>query len=132
MAGRYTFEVDKRSTWRQSVRYAQPAPTPRDARKPVDLTGWKAVLQARTNIGDTQALFTIDTRNNPQGSPVGGGGVFAPLDDTGVITWTINMGGLTNLPSRAHYELMLIDPDGIPKLVLRGQLELIVGVIDGP
>ena len=131
MAGRYSFEVDKRSTWRQSVRYAQPAPTPRDARKPVDLTGWDAVLQARTNIGDTTALFTIDTRLNPQGSPAGGG-TFAALDETGVITWTINMGALSNLPSRAHYELMLIDPDGIPKLVLRGQLELIVGVIDGP
>lgn len=127
MPARYNFEVDTRCTWHRRIRYVQPAATSRDVRKPVNLTGWDAILQAKTAVTDQDPLFTISTRvaDDPDVE-------LDPLGEDGIVEWAIDMSTVDDLPARAFYELMLIDPDGLPRLVLRGQLLFVQGVIDGP
>lgn len=126
MPGRYNFDVDKRSTWRQRLRYTQPSSSSRAPAAPVDITGWDAILQARVNVEDPDPLFTVDTRAQD------GDGEFEPFDASGVIQWSVDMDSVADLPDKALYGLMLIDPDGHGHLILEGQLQFVMGVIDGP
>ena len=127
MPAHYNFEVEPRSTWHGQIRYTQPASEPRSKRLPVDLTGWDALLQAKTQITDATALFTCSTRvaDTPDA-------LIAPLAADGVVTWALDMGQFNGLPDRAFYELLLIDLDGRGRLLLRGQLLFVRGVIDAP
>lgn len=82
---------------------------------PVDLTGYKAIIQIRPQFGD---YITIDELNTTLGNIVLGGQSgtidinFVPSDSdqTAVITgWT-----------RAAYDLVLIDTSGKRKKLLKG------------
>jgi hypothetical protein len=124
-AARLNMEVPLNGTWRKTLRHRQQAPTSQEPNRklPTDLTGYEALLQARPDV-DGELLFTISTRvsDDPDAT-------IPALDDTGVVSWVLNVAALNLTVQRALYELVLIDPDGNPDPLLEGQLEFTQGVV---
>ena len=97
----------KRLTWRGSNK------------KPINLTGYTAKMQARSAYGDPQVLFELSTENG--GVTLGGiaGTIELYISDEATALFNFE---------RAVYDLFLYAPNGDALALLEGSVRLIRGV----
>ena len=97
----------KRLAWRSSNK------------KPINLTGYTAKMQARSAYGDPQTLFELSTENG--GIALGGtaGTVELYVSDETTATFSFD---------RAVYDLFLYAPNGDALPLFEGSVRLVLGV----
>lgn len=88
-------------------------------KKPINLTGYTAKMQARSAYGDPQVLFELSTENG--GIALGGtaGTVELYVSDETTATFSFD---------RAVYDLFLYAPNGDALPLVEGSVRLILGV----
>ena len=97
----------KRLTWRGSNK------------KPINLTGYTAKMQARSAYGDPQVLFELSTENG--GITLGGTAGTVELYTSDEATALFNF-------ERALYDLFLYAPNGDALPLFEGNVRLVLGV----
>lgn len=114
MAGKQNLTIEKNATFRKRIRYTG------KNKRPVDLTGYTAKLQARTAPGNATVLLELTTEN--------GGIVIAP---GGVITLVVPLVQARLLTFQtAVYDLILIAPGGDRVRLLEGRILVSPGVTE--
>lgn len=103
MAGKQNFTVEKNAAFRKRMRYVG------KSKRPINLDGFTAILQARATAEDPTVLFELTTDN---------GGI--TLSSGGYISLYMPLAKVKTLNfAAAVYDLLLIPADGEPDLCLQ-------------
>lgn len=112
MAGRLNITIEKNAKFRKRLRYLS------KTKRPINLTGYVAKLQARSAEGDAIVLLELSTEN---------GGI--TLDALGYITLNLTLAQVVALTFiTALYDLILTPPGGEPDRLLQGRLTISIGI----
>lgn len=100
----FTFEegvaFEKRLTWRNK------------AKRPIDLTGYTAVMEIRASVDNPTILLSLTTENG--GIALGGA--------AGTINIAITEPQVAALPVSCVYKLKMVPPSGLSKYLIEGKI----------
>lgn len=84
------------------------------AKRPIDLTGYSAVLEVRASIADPAVLLTLSTDN----------GKIALGGTSGAIALNFSEIDIASLPATSVYKLAVTPAGGVKKFLLEGKITI--------
>ena len=113
MAATYNMVLYQAATFVKQLRWLDSEGKPIDLRKPIDLTGYKALMQVRLSHNHDEVVIELSTEN---------GRIF--LEETeGKIQLIVDAESTKKLlPALYVYDLLLISAGGIATRLIEGQL----------